>query len=219
MQAKALGRGRILAAAAALTLAAAASATAADWPAFGGDPGRSGHEPAGEGGPPVRALYSKADPADRNVKTSLVATAGAVGVQRLAYGTANGHVHLRVLESGAPVGPAAGVDVDDGDPDADVFGAAAPAPASVSPLDTSTPGALGQLLVVHNDDDERAAGDISIAQVGASGGGLVKQVPVEGTDGFSIRSSPVATPVDAAVQTPVSSMSSPPKAAHQPKLW
>jgi Ca2+-binding RTX toxin-like protein len=147
----------------------------------------------------VRALYSRADAGDWGVVSSIVATTGAVGTQRFAYATASGRVHLRVLESGAPVGPDAGVDIDDGGADSDVLGPgpAAPAAASVSPVDTSTPGRLGQLLVVHNDDDESATGDISIAQVDASGGGLVRQVPVEGTEGFSIRSAPVATAADA----------------------
>jgi hypothetical protein len=184
----------------ALALAVAAGASAADWQSYGGDTGRSGNQPVGEGGPPVRALYSKADAADRGVVSSIVVSKGAAGTQRFAYGTANGRVHLRVLESGAAVGPDAGVDVDDGGADADAFGPgpAAPPAASVSPVDTSTASGLGQLLIVHNDDDESSIGDISIAQVDASGGGLVKQVPVDGTTGFSIRSSPVATAADAA---------------------
>jgi Ca2+-binding RTX toxin-like protein len=202
MMAKVPRRRWFLAAPAALALAIAAGASAADWQNYGGDTGRSGNQAVGDGGPPVRALYSRADAGDRGVVSSIVATTGAVGTQRFAYATANGRVHLRVLESGAPVGPDAGVDIDDGGADSDVFGPGpgAPAAASVSPVDTSTPGRLGQLLIVHNDDDESATGDISIAQVDASGGGLVRQVPVEGTEGFSIRSSPVVTPADAAGQ-------------------
>jgi Ca2+-binding RTX toxin-like protein len=200
MQANVHGSGRFLVASTVVVLAAAAGASAADWQSFGGDPGRSGHQPIGQGSPPVRAVYSKADAADQNVMTSVVATPGPVGTQRFAYGTANGHLHLGVLESGAPVGAAAGVDVDDGAADADVFGPGpgTPEPGSISPVDTSTPATLGQLLVVHNDDDESPTGDASIAQVDASGGALVKEVPVEGTDGFSVRSSPVLTPADAA---------------------
>ena len=177
MKAKAHRRRWLMAAPATLALASAAAASAADWQLHGGDTGRSGNQPVGDGGPPVRALYSKTDAADRGVVSSIVATTGAVGTQRLAYATANGRVHLRVLESGAPVGPDAGVDVDDGADDRDVFGPGpgAPAAASVSPVDTSTASGLGQLLVVHNDDDESSAGDISIAQVDVAGGGLVKQ--------------------------------------------
>jgi hypothetical protein len=95
-------RGRwILAAPAALVLAVAAGASAADWQTYGGDRGRSGNEPVGDGGAPVRALYSKADQGDKPVVSSIVATTGAVGTQRFAYATANGRVHLRILESGA----------------------------------------------------------------------------------------------------------------------
>ena len=199
MEAKVHRRRWFLAAPAALALAVAAGASAADWQSYGGDTGRSGNQPVGDGGSPVRALYSRADAGDRGVVSSVVATTGAVGTQRFAYATANGRVQLRVLESGAPVGPDAGVDIDDGAADSDVFGPGPTAPpaASVSPVDTSTAAGLGQLLVVHNDDDESSTGDISIAQVDASGGGLVKQVPVEGTDGFSVRSSPVATAANA----------------------
>jgi Ca2+-binding RTX toxin-like protein len=198
MKAK-IHRRRFVAAPAAFMLAIAAAASAADWQSFGGDTGRSGNQAVGDGGPPVRALYSKADPGDQAVVSSAVATTGAVGTQRFAYATANGRVHLRVLESGSPVGPDAGVDLDDGADDPDVFGPGPAAPtASVSPVDTSTPSGLGQLLVVHNDDDESPTGDISIAQVDASGGGVVKQVPIDGTNGFSVRSSPVATAADGA---------------------
>lgn len=169
-----------------MTLAAAAvpAAAAAHWPTLGGDAGRSGNETVGDGGVPVHALYSKTD---ANVVTPVVTSAGAVATQRLAYGTANGHVHLRRLESGAAVGPAAGVDVDGGATDPDAFG------PGVGFAETSRPGALGQLLVVHNDNDESATGDISIAQVDESSGALVKQVPVAGTAGFTIRSSAVVT--------------------------
>jgi Ca2+-binding RTX toxin-like protein len=200
MKAKAHRRRWLMAAPATLALAIAAAASAADWQSYGGDTGRSGNQPVGDGGPPVRALYSRTDAADRDVVSSVVATTGAVGTQRLVYATANGRVHLRVLEYGAPVGPDAGVDLDDGARDPDVFGPGpgAPAAASVSPVDTSTASGVGQLLVVHNDDDESSTGDISIAQLDVSAGGLVKQAPVAGTEGFSIRSSPVVTAADAA---------------------
>lgn len=153
----------------------------AHWPTLGGDAGRSGNQPVSGGTPPVRALYSKAD---QDVRTSIVTTSGAVSTQRFAYGTAD-HVHLRMLQSGAPVGPAAGLDVDDGAADADTF--------SVGLVNTSTSGALGQLLAVHNDDDESTTGDISIAQIDETSGRLVKQVPLAGTEGYSIRSSPALT--------------------------
>jgi Ca2+-binding RTX toxin-like protein len=179
-------------------LAVPATAAAAHWPAFGGDAGRSGNQPVSAGTPPVRALYSSAEAGDQNVRTSILATGGAVGVQRFAYGTPD-HVHLRVLQSGAPVGPASGVDVDDGAADADTFGPGpgAPAPASVGLVDSSTPGGLGQLFAVHNDDDEGTGGDISIAQIDEATGGIVKQVQLTGSEGFSIRSSPALSEPDA----------------------
>ena len=159
-------------------------AAAAHWPGYGGDAGRSGNQAVSAGTPPVRALYSKAGGVDQGVRTSILTTAGDVRTQRFAYGTAD-HVHLRMLESGAPVGPAAGIAVDDGAADADTFG--------VGLVDTSTSGGPGQLLAVHNDDDESTTGDLSIAQIDESSGRLVKQVPLADTEGYSIRSSPALT--------------------------
>jgi hypothetical protein len=200
MQIKTLPRGRQLFAAIMIALAGPATAAAAHWSALGGEAGRSGNQPVSAGTPPVRALYSRAEIGDRSVQTSILTTAGAVGAQRFAYGTANGRVHLRMLASGAAVGPAGDLRIDDGVADADVFGLgpSAPEPASVGLVDTSTPGRLGQLLAVHNDDVQGARGDISIAQIDETTGTLVRQVPLEGTDGYSIRSSPVVTPADAA---------------------
>jgi Ca2+-binding RTX toxin-like protein len=181
---------RRLAAALAVAAALPSTALAAHWPGLGGDPGRSGNQPVGAGAPPVQSLYSRTDATDQNVRTAPLATAGAVGVQRSAYGTAGGRVHVRVLDSGAAVGPAAGVDVDDGAADAGVL------PPGLA--DTSTPSGLGQLLVAHNDDDESPTGDISIAQIDEASGALVKQVPLAGTAGFTIRSAPILTAPDAA---------------------
>lgn len=188
--------------------AAASSAEAVHWPFFGGDNGRSGYQPVGEGKAPVRFLYSKTGTFDRFIKTSVLTTTGTPASQRVIYGTvnpqeamtgvsavANGRVHLRLLGSGVAVGSEQGVLIDDGNADADVFGpgAAAPEPASVSFADTSGATGLGQIFAVHNDDDQSPIGDIAIAQIDEASGALVKQQPLLGTQGFSIRSSVVAT--------------------------
>ncbi len=186
----------------------ATSAQAVHWPFYGGDNGRSGYQPVGEGTAPVRFLYSKTGTFDQFIKTSVLTTTGTPATQRVIYGTvnpqeamggavanANGRVHLRLLQTGAAVGPEEGVKIDDGTADADVFGpgAAAPEPASVSFADTSGATGLGQVFAVHNDDDQSPTGDIAIAQIDEASGALVKQASVEGTTGFSIRSSAVTT--------------------------
>ena len=191
-----------------VALAAPASAHAVHWPLFGGDNGRSGYQPVGEGTAPVKFRYARTAASDEFLKTSILTSAGVPSTQRVIYGTvspaevmqratadANGRVHLRILESGAAAGPEQGVKVDDGIADADVFGpgAAAPERASVSFAETSTAIGLGQVFAVHNDDDQSPTGDIAIAQVDENGGNLVQDVPLAGTDGFSIRSSPVIT--------------------------
>lgn len=205
-------RGRTGIAAALVALVAlaatAGSAQAVHWPFFGGDNGRSGYQPVGEGTAPVRFLYSRTSASDQFIKTSVLTTTGIPASQRVIYGTvnpqevmagapanANGRVHLRTLQTGEAVGPEAGVKIDDGLADADVYGpgAMAPAPASVSFADTSGASGLGQLFAVHNDDDQSPNGDIAVAQIDETSGALVQQVSVAGTDGFSIRSSVVAT--------------------------
>lgn len=191
----------------------ATSAQAVHWPFFGGDNGRSGYQPVGEGIAPVKFRYSQTAATDQFIKTSPLTTTGVPSSQRVIYGTvnpqevmagaqadANGRVHQRILDSGAPVGPAEGVKIDDGAADADVFGpgAAAPAPSSVSFVDTSGASGLGQIFAVHNDDDQSETGDIAIAQVDEATGALVQDVPLDGTAGFSILSSPVTTGPDSA---------------------
>ncbi len=193
--------------------ATAGSAQAVHWPFFGGDNGRSGYQPVGEGTAPLTFRYARTGATDQFLKTSILTSTGVPSAQRVIYGTvnpqevtsnaaanANGRVHLRLLDTGAPVGPEEGVKIDDGQADADVFGpgAAAPAPSSVSFVDTSGATGLGQVFAVHNDDDESAVGDISIAQLDEASGALVKQVPLSSTAGFSILSSPVATGPDSA---------------------
>ena len=193
--------------------ATASSAQAVHWPFFGGDNGRSGYQPVGEGTAPLTFRYAKTAATDQFLKTSILTSTGVPSSQRVVYGTvnpqevtsnaaanANGRVHMRLLDTGAPVGPEEGVKIDDGQADADVFGpgAAAPAPSSVSFVDTSGATGLGQVFAVHNDDDQSLTGDIAIAQIDEATGTLVKDVALVGTAGFSILSSPVATGPDSA---------------------
>ena len=194
-----------------MTAMTATSAQAVHWPFFGGDNGRSGYQPVGEGTTPVKFLYSKTAAGDQFFKTSPLTSTGVPSSQRVIYGTvnpqeamsggpanANGRVHVRRLDSGAALGPEEGVKIDDGLADPDVFGpgAATPEPSSVSFAETSGPTSLGQVFAVHNDNDQSATGDIAIAQLDESSGSLVKQQPLAGTDGFSIRSSVVTTGPD-----------------------
>lgn len=190
---------RTLLAAAVALAALAGTAQAVHWPFFGGDNGRSGYQPVGEGTAPVNFLYSKTGATDQFIKTSILTTAGTPDAQRVVYGTANGNVHLQVLAGGAPVGPEAGVKIDDGAADPDVFGprASDPEPASVSFAESSGASGLGQVFAVHNDDDQSPTGDIALAQIDESNGALVKDAPLAGTEGFSIRSSVVLTGPDA----------------------
>jgi len=193
--------------------ATAGSAQAVHWPFFGGDNGRSGYQPVGEGVAPVTFRYSKTAATDQFLKTSILTSTGTPSAQRVIYGTvnpqevtsnaaanANGRVHMRLLDTGAPVGPEEGMKIDDGQADADVFGpgAATPAPSSVSFVDSSGATGLGQVFAVHNDDDQSPTGDIAIAQLDEATGTLVKDVPLAGTAGFTILSSPVATGPDSA---------------------
>jgi PKD repeat protein len=178
-------------------------ASAVHWPNFGGDAGRSGNQPVD---PPVMPIAFKYRKAEGKIQTSIITTAGgAPTVQRMIYGAIvigsnnnrNCMVHLQVLATGAPVGPEAGVDVctnlDDATED-DAFGPRG-TDGSVTPVDSSSSSALGQVYAVHNDDDAAAteeeassginpqacsssANDIAIAQIDETDGSLVKDVAV-----------------------------------------
>jgi Ca2+-binding RTX toxin-like protein len=167
----------------------AGSAGAVHWPYFGGDAGRSGYQPVDEGGAPVGFVYAKAE---GPVVTSVVTSAGTPTTQRLIYGTQAGLVHQQILLSGAAAGAEAGVDISNG-ADTDTLTGNG---GSVSPLETSG-AALGQIYVVHNDDNQGGTDDLAIAQIDEATGALVKDVPLQGTDGYTISSSPVATPANA----------------------
>ena len=182
-------------------LIAATPAGGVHWPNFGGDAGRSGAQPVDEGGVPAQFLWSRTGLADRDVRTSILTSAGTPSTQRLIYGTDDGFVHLRILQTGAPVGPAGGTDLSAA---ADPFGGGS---GSVSFAESSTAGGLGQVYAVHN---ELYAGDViglEIGQVDEATGARRDFFPddparddfqIAESIGYRIQSSALLTPPDAA---------------------
>jgi hypothetical protein len=129
------------------------------------------------------------------VITGPVVSDGIPGTQRVVYGTALDALHVQMLSNGMEVGPQAGHDVDDGGLDGNTFGAT---DAIVSPVIASSPSAPGQVYALHNDDNQGGGtNDIALAQVDLSTGGFMQDLPVPGTDGYEIQSSPVLTEPDA----------------------
>jgi hypothetical protein len=61
----------------------------------------------------------------------------------------------------------------------------------------SSPVSPGQVYALHNDDDQGGSNDIALAQVDLSTGALVQDLPVPGTGGYEVQSSPVLTEPDA----------------------
>src|SRR3954454_18701583 len=94
-----------LALACAAILGAPAAAPAEGWEQQGGDPGRSGYQPLSDGTLPVQPLWTAPDAA----ATAPVMTSGRLEEARVVYGSADGRVHVRRLDSGADVGPAGGL--------------------------------------------------------------------------------------------------------------
>lgn len=195
----------------ALVLAVAAllsipvGATAGHWPMFGNTAGHSSSQEVDPGILPVVQRYPRKAEAGR-IQTSIIDTGGSnPNTQRMVYGTINKpssssenrtcNVHLQQLGSGDPVGPEAGVDVctdNNNASEADAFGDPA-TNGSVTPVSSSTHEALGQLYVIHNDEDsdatpetgntpatgcESSINDIAIAQIRESDGTLIKDVAV-----------------------------------------
>ena len=179
----------------------AAPAGAVHWPNFGGDPGRSGAQPVDEGGVPAQFLWSRTGLADRDVRTSILTTAGTPSTQRVVYGTDDGFVHLRILQTGAPVGPAGGTDLSAA---ADPFGGGN---GSASFAESSTAAGLGQVFAVHN---ELYAGDViglELAQIDEATGARRDFFPddparddlqISDWLGYRIQSSALLTPPDGA---------------------
>ena len=129
---------------------------------------------------------------DGAVQTPMVITGGGgSGSQRVAYGTIDGFFHLRMLESGAPVGPGEGIAFDNSSFDTDTtFGEGI---GSVGFADTSTETRHGVLYVVHNDDPAGASA-VTIARVRVDNGELIDKVAVPRSVQCGINSSPLLTP-------------------------
>lgn len=173
-----------------------APAGAVHWPQLGGDSGRSGYQPLGDGTTPVQPLWSVPDD---GVVTSVIVSAGRLSEQRVIYGTADGRVHLRRLLTSEAVGPAAGVSVET-TISSGTFGDAAGGSASFA--ETSASGALGAVFVVHN---ARNTGrpvlgglddDVEIAVIDEATADLVQEVAVPGTIDHGVLSSAMLSPPD-----------------------
>lgn len=166
-------------------------AAAEHWPMAGGTASRS--STAGDAGStPITPTWSAPDGA---VRTPVVITGGPRAEQRVAYGTADGFVHLRLLESGRPIGPGEGTDIDGGsyNHNSEVFGKGA---GSVGFADTSTEDRLGQLFIVHNDDPV-AAGAVFIARQRLDTGEMLPELIVGQSAQCEVNSSPLLTPAAA----------------------
>jgi hypothetical protein len=164
-----------------LGLAAPAVAGASNWPAGGGGPERLGHEADLGVLPPAHGWGF-----DEQAATPPIITGGATPAQqRVAYGTTDGHVHLRVLTTGAEIGTPGGTRVADG---AVTDAQRALRSAFVS---SSGPAANGVLFVVHDD-----GGGIEIARFDeATGARMGDDVPVPGSFGCREAGAPLLTPV------------------------
>lgn len=171
-----------------------ATAQAVHWPYFGGDAGRSGLQPVDEGATPVSFTYALTGAEQRGIVTPIITTAGGgPTVQRVAYGTSAGRVHLRVMGSGLAITPEDGRDIDEGAADADVFGFAF---GFTGFADSSVATALGQLYVLHNDNDAPGTSDVQIAQIDEASGEVVQQFDVPDTEDEEAESTPVLTGPD-----------------------
>jgi hypothetical protein len=188
-------RGRVLGAAVAAAVLVAASAApgwSAPWSQFGGDAGRSGAQPVDQGGVPAEFVWSRTGAADRDIRTSVVVSNGQPADQRVAYGTEDGVIVQRVLLTGAPVGPVGGIDLG---ADEFPFGRT----GSAGFVESSTPAGLGQVFSVHNELYSGAVFGLELAQIDqASGNRARDDLPLAGTIGYRIESSPLLTAPDAA---------------------
>ncbi len=185
-----------------LTAAGAAPGPAAGerWSFFGGDAGRSGHQPVIEGVAPADPQWGVPETPD--VLTSVLTTGGPRGEARVIYGTGDhrtpegdivgGRVHIRTLFGGKPVTPPEGIKVSD---ETDAFGDGF---GSVSFADTSTDAALGQAWMAFNDIN-----GVSLIQLDEASGEVVQKRapnPADVNDklvGITINSSVLITPPDA----------------------
>jgi hypothetical protein len=173
--------------------AMAAPAGAAQWSQQGGDPGRSGTQVVDQGGVPAEFVWSRTGAADRDVRTSIITSAGQPSEQRMAYGTEDGVILVRNLLTGAPVGAAGGTDLS---ADPFPFGAA----GSVSFVESSTDAGLGQIYAVHNELYANGVIGLELAQVDEATGVRTRDDVALAPDtiGYRIESSPLLTPPDGA---------------------
>jgi hypothetical protein len=176
----------------ALAMSTPAPAGAAHWPFLGGDAGRSGFQPVDPGGVPAQATWAATGLGDRDVRTSIITTAGQPADQRMMYGTDDGVIHIRILLTGQNIGPAGGTDLSAA---ADPFGGGK---GSASFADSSGPGGLGQVFAVHNERYTDDIPRIEIAQLDeATGQRAHDDVVVAGSEGFRVQSSALLGPADA----------------------
>ena len=154
---------------------APAPAAAAAWEQQGGDSGRSGYQPLSDGTLPIEPVW--AAPGDA-VATAPVITAGRLEEARVVYGTADGRVHVRRLDTGADVGPAGGTAL--GGLAAGAFGSGAGASASFAADGT-------RVYVLHNRDASMPRdGDVMLATVDAATGAVLSDAPVPGSAGLAV---------------------------------
>ena len=183
-----------------LFAAAPATASADAWSTLGGGPARAGHSAFDHGATTnVIQLWSQTATAEQDIKAGPVISDGVPGTQRVVYGTdpgstGPGSVHVQMLSTGMQVGPQQGNSIDNGSDDLNTFGAI---DAVISPVIASSPSAPGQVYALHNDLDQGGTNDIALAQIDLATGALMRDLPVPGTDGYQVQSSPVLTEPDA----------------------
>jgi hypothetical protein len=180
----------IATAALAVAMSGALPAAGVHWAGFGGDAGRSGFQPVDEGGVPARLEWKRVGVVDRDVRTSIITSAGPLTEQRLAYGTDRGDLIVRRLLGGGFL------NVTDLSAASNPFGSGS---ASVTPVSTSTSAGLGQIFAVHNERYANEVDDnlpgLQLAQIDETTGARAKaDVDIAGTFGYVIESSPVITP-------------------------
>lgn len=146
----------------ALVLVLSAGPSLAETP---GDAGHSGNGSPGAVVHGVRPAYARVGTEDRGIVTSVIATDGPIGEERLVYGTRDGRVHLRRLSDGEPVGAPGGLPLASG---RTPFGSGGAAFA-----DAATSSAFGQVFVAFQD-----VRGIAIAQIDGATGELVQRVLV-----------------------------------------
>jgi hypothetical protein len=184
------GRLKAIAAGTTATMAVAATAFGAHWSSHGGDVGRSGNQPVEPVGPPVGLEYS--DDETSPVRTSIVTSGGAdTSEQRVIYGTSDGRVHHRSLDTGAPAYSAKVVLSPQYSPDADVFGSGT---GTVSPVSASDEDDLGYTFQVFNEDAgvaDPTGPDIALSVFRQTDGTLVDTVTIPNTTNYTVNDSPI----------------------------